>query len=266
MREETFMKSCAPHILRLFFGVALAITSAAPAATPCPPPQVSAQGGTSASTACPNTPAGAFSTNFATAENPLSEGGKWVTGKATGLDWNNPKSTGGKATASVQAGLGASRYDDSIAHVNSSTQAFNANQYAQGTVYLASGYSGARHEVELLLRFSISGHNAHGYEILWGLPGYIAVVRWNGSLGNYTPVYDPGTGSIPPPRDGDVLRAEISGNTLTIKRNGSTVATVNVSSIGGTVWSSGQPGIGFWPVDGATPENMGWKSFEAGNL
>jgi hypothetical protein len=198
-------------------------------------------------------------------ENPISEGSKWVTGKATGLDWNNPASASGYAYASVQSGATGSRYDDSIAHLNASSLPFNANQYAQGTVYLAPGYT-ASHEVELLLRFSISGHDAHGYEILWGLPGYLAVVRWNGPLGNYTALYDPGVGSIPVPKDGDVLRAEISGNIITVKRNGSTVATVDVTSGGGGVWSSGQPGIGFWPVDGATPKNFGWTSFQAGNL
>ncbi len=196
----------------------------------------------------------------------MSEGGKWVDGKAVGGGWNNPLSAGGKAYASVLSGATGNRYDDSVAHLSTSVQAFNANQYAQATVYLVSGYTATSHEVELLLRFSISSNNAHGYEILWGISGYIAVVRWNGAPGSYTAIYDPGVGSIPVPRDGDVLRAEISGNTITVQRNGSTVATVDVTSPGGTVWSSGQPGIGFWPVDGATPKNYGWKSFEAGNL
>jgi hypothetical protein len=235
---------------------------ASTAATPCPPPQNAVQGGTSVSTPCGSV---AYSTNFSLTENPISEGGKWITGKTTGLDWNNPESNSGKAYASVLSGATGSRYDDSIAHLSTSLQTFNANQYAQGTVYLVSGYS-ASHEVELLLRFSIAPHNAHGYEVLWGLTGYLAVVRWNGALGSYTPLYDPGVGSIPVPKDGDVLRAEISGNTLTVKRNGTTVATVDINVAGGTVWSSGQPGIGFWPVDGATPKNLGWKSFQAGNL
>jgi len=209
---------------------------------------------------------GVYATNFVATENPLSEAGKWVVGKAIGLDWNNPQSASGKVYASVLSGAnGASRYNDSIAHLNASSQPFTANQYAQGTVYLANGYSGASHEVELLLRFSINAHDAHGYEVLWGLTGYLAVVRWNGPLGNYTPVYDPGAGSMPVPRDGDVLRAEVSGNTLKVILNGVTKATVNLSSAG-AVWSSGQPGIGFWPVDNATPQNYGWKSFEAGNL
>ena len=161
--------------------------------------------------------------------------------------------------------MDASRYADNIAILSGSAVA--ANQYAQATVYLAPGYSPpGNHEVELLLRFSISAHDAHGYEVLWGRAGYIAIVRWNGPLGNYTPLYDPGLGSIPQPVDGDVLRAEISGNRITVYRNGSSVASVDVTAAGGTVYSAGQPGIGFWPVDGATPENYGWKTFEAGVL
>jgi hypothetical protein len=234
---------------------------------PCPPAQLSVAGGTSsASTPCPT--GSTYSTNFATAENPLSEGGKWVDGKAVGVNWNNPQSAFGKAYASVLSGLSGSRYDDSIAHLATSLRTFAPNQYAQGTVFKASGYTTAGgHELELLLRFSIVNGNAHGYEVLWGIAGYMAVVRWNGALGDYTPVYDPGNGSIPVPQDGDVLRAEITGNIIKVYRNGVQVGpNIDVTSIGGQVWSSGQPGLGFWPVDGAVVANMGWKSYTAGDL
>ncbi len=236
------------------------------AATPCPPPQVSVAGGTTASTTCVMAPVGTYSTNFPATENPLSEGGKWINGKATGLDWNNPLTTGGHSVASAPADS-PTRYSDDVAILNPSFQGYTANQYAQATVYKAAGYTGngGNHEVELLLRFSISNHVAHGYEILWGVSGYFAVVRWNGSVGNYTPIYDPGVGSIPVPQDGDVLRAEIAGNIIKVYRNGTQVGpNIDVSSVG-TVYTSGQPGIGFWPVDGATPGSMGWKTFAAGN-
>lgn len=202
---------------------------------------------------------GTYSTDFSLTENPISEGGVWVRGRVEGLDWNNPKTAAGHATASVAA----SRYNDSIAHLNNSD--FHANQYAQGTVYLANGYTGngGKHGVELLLRFSIGAHNAHGYEVMWDTSGEIAVVRWNGPPGNYTSLW---SGPAPKPVDGDVLRAEIAGNVISVYRNGSRVATIDVTSRGGTVWSSGQPGIGYWPVDGAIPENYGWKNFQAGSL
>jgi hypothetical protein len=195
-------------------------------------------------------------------ENPLSEGRQWVNGKAVGLDWNNPLTVPGRALASVNSGLGVSRYDDSIAHLSTSVATFTPNQFAQGTVYKAAGYSpSGSHEVELLLRFQTAAHNARGYEVLWGITGYIAIVRWNGPLGGYTPLYDPGAGSISVPLDGDVLRAQITGDTITVYKNGSLVATVSDST-----YATGQPGMGFWPIDGATAANLGWKSYQAGNL
>src|SRR5262249_30633736 len=151
-----------------------------------------------------------FSTTFNFTENPISDGGNWVAGQVVGLDWNNPRAMPGKAFASTNSGLGSSRYDDSIAHLSTSVATFTANQYAQGTVFKAAGYTTTgSHEVELLLRFQITAHSAQGYEILWGIAGYIAIVRWNGPLGNYLALYDPGPGSISVPADGDVLRAEI---------------------------------------------------------
>jgi hypothetical protein len=155
-----------------------------------------------------------------------------------------------------------SRYDDSIAHLSTSVATFAPNQYAQGTVFKAAAYTTAGgHELELLLRFQTTAHNARGYEILWGISGYIAIVRWNGPLGDFTALYDPGLGIISVPVDGDVLRAEIVGSTITVFKNGAAVASVSDST-----YASGQPGMGFWPVDGAIAQNMGWKSYQAGNL
>jgi hypothetical protein len=216
-------------------------------------------------------PAGSsgFVADLSGTENPISEGGIWVGGAATGLGWHNVKTTGGQAVGAD--GNWASRYADNLAHLNTSYRTFSANQYAQATVYKAGGYtgSGGSHEVELLLRFSISANDAHGYEVLWGVTGYIAIVKWLGTYGTYTALYDSGAG-FSVPADGDTLRAELSGSTLNVWRNGTLVpALTNFDmTVGGTVsmWNSGQPGMGFWPVDGATPENLGWKAWAAGNL
>jgi hypothetical protein len=132
-------------------------------------------------------------------------------------------------------------------------------------VYLAPGYTGngGNHEVELLLRFEITPHGARGYEILWGIQGYIAVVRWNGAVTNYTPLLENVNPGIGAPVDGDVLRAEIIGSVIKVYKNGSLVATGPSDS----TYTEGQPGIGFWPIDGsADPDKMGWKNFQAGNL
>ena len=206
----------------------------------------------------------AYTTQFGLTENPISEGGKWINGKAAGLDWNSPQTLAGKACASVLSGV-PNRYNDSIAHLNTS---FKANQYAQGTVYRAAGYAPAdlKHEIELLLRFQITAHNARGYEVLWGHTGYVAVVRWNGPLGDYTALYESGDPGIGPAVDGDILRAEMAGNIIRVFKNGLLVATADATSHGGTVWTEGQPGMGFWPVNNASIEKYGWKRYEAGSL
>jgi hypothetical protein len=212
----------------------------------------------------PRTPAvPSYSTNFNLTENPITEAGNWICGKAVGLDWNNPLSASGKAYASVLSGLTGRRYDDSIAHLNPSFLTFNPNQYAQGTVYRVSGYSpaGSKHEVELLLRFQITAHRARGYEVLWGHNGDFAIVRWNGPIGDFKILGFTGPG---PGRavDGDVLRAEIVGNIIRVFKNGSLVGTGPSDA----TWADGQPGMGFWPVDSSTPINYGWKNYEAGNI
>jgi chitodextrinase len=209
-------------------------------------------------------PGSSYSTSFDQTENPISEGGKWVNGRTNGIDWNDGATADGNVHASVLTGADGSRYSDNIAHLSPSFKVFNPNQYAQGTIYRVPGYS-ASHEVELLLRFSISDHDAQGYEILWGVTGYLAIVRWNGQLGEYTVLYGTSVGDVPVPQDGDVMRAEMRGSMITVKINGTVVATADAAEIG-IVWSSGQPGVGFWPVDDAIPENYGWKDFSAGSL
>ena len=226
-----------------------------PASTPPPP-----------AGACPTTAAtGTYSTSFAQIENPLSEGGKWRNGHQTGIDWTDPRSIGGGTVAS--SAPTPTRYSDDIGHIDPGFLPFSPNQYAEGVVYRAPGYpTNLNHEVELLLRFDISPHQARGYEVGFGNLGYWFVVRWNGPVASYTAIHDAGLGSLASPQDGDVMRAEIVGNIITVKKNGAVIGTVNVTSQGGTVWQSGQPGIGFWPVDGADPSKLGWKSFTAGPL
>ena len=140
---------------------------------------------------------------------------------------------------------------------------FASDQYAEGVVDRAGGYSpGVSHEIELLLRFSITANDAHGYEVLWGVTGELNVVRWNGPLGDYT-AWNGGSGpNIGEPADGDVLRAEMTGSILTVYKNASLVLTAASE----TTYTTGQPGIGFWPTTGATLASLGWKSFSAGNL
>jgi hypothetical protein len=230
-------------------------------ATPCPPPQVDVEGGTSASTTCTIVSGNSYSTNFPATENPLSDGGKWINGKTVGLDWNNVRTIPGKAYPAEFVGTGDNRYADDIAHLNTS---FTANQYAQATAFRVPGYMNSpdKHEIELLLRFKITAHSARGYEVLWGQDGGICVVRWNGPLASYS-LLGNCTGASPSmvAVTGDVLRAEITGSVIKVFKNGSLVISVSDST-----YTDGQPGIGFWPPPGATLDAYAWQSFQAGSL
>jgi len=252
----------------------LVLPSLGRGAQPCPPPLVGAAGGSSATTDCPTVPTPppdptgtSISTNFPATENPISEGGRWINGKSVGLGWNNVRTSPGKAHAAQFVGLSGNRYDDCLAHLNTS---FTPNQYAQGTVHRVAGYRNStdKHEIELLLRFRITANSARGYEVLWGQDGEIWVVRWNGPLGNYTAFEASALPNSDANKavDGDVLRAEISGNIITVKRNGLTVVRQDVTALGGTTWTDGQPGVGFWPTAGSTLDAYGWKNYQAGSL
>jgi hypothetical protein len=225
------------------------------AAQPCPPPQVSVSGGTSAATACPSSAAKQFTTNFPTNENPISEGGVWTGGGIVGLDWQNIKTASGLAYASNTS----SGYNDCLAHL----AGFAPNQAAQATVRRQVGYTPpSSHEIELLLRFQITAHRARGYEINVWFGSGLQIVRWNGGLGDFTVLSSsgPGTSNV---KEGDVIRATIIGNVISVYQNG-----VLVASAADATWVDGNPGIGSFvrPGTGAVPENYCWSSFAAESL
>lgn len=241
--------------MSLIMGISRASSPCLPA-IPDSPPGISVGGARSVSPNCGTISADVYATNFLAAEKPLSEGGKWINGQARGLDWHDVQSTRGEAHAAQFA----TGYDDDIAVLNTS---FSANQFAQGTVFRARRYSpSASHEIELLLRFQITAHNARGYEVLWGQTGELNIVRWNGPLGSYTPLKRVTGLNIGAAVDGDLLRAEIVGSVIRVYKNGSLVFRGATN----TTWTDGQPGMGFWPKAGATLTGYGWKHFEAGSL
>lgn len=113
----------------------------------------------------PGTTVSSYSTSFPLTETVLSEGGNWVDGRSLGGSWHNVSTTPGLAFCESTV----SGFTDGLAVL---TTSFTSNQFAQGTVHRVAGYNpGTNHEIELLLRFSLSNGNAHGYEILWGWDG-----------------------------------------------------------------------------------------------
>ena len=100
-----------------------------------------------------------YTTNFSVAENPISEGGKWMNGKTVGLDWSNVATTPGLAYG---VELGTNGFDDSTALL---TGTWGSDQWAEATVHSTNQNDAIYEEVELRLRSSLSANRNTGYEI-----------------------------------------------------------------------------------------------------
>jgi hypothetical protein len=212
--------------------------------------------------AAPDADAGtiSYSTTFPLTESPISEGSHWI---HLGTPWALVDTAGGVAYG-TQPGDGA--YTDSYAHLSG----FPPNQTASATIHINPGFSpGGTREVEIHLRWADSANSARGYECnLAYNGGYAEVVRWNGPLGSYTYVSPQGSGGPGAVHDGDVFKAQIVGTVITTWLNGRQLQQVDVSSIGGMVWTDGDPGMGFWRGSGAsaTPGDYGFSSYSASSL
>lgn len=217
------------------------------AAQPCPPPLVTAMGGTSATTTCPTA---SYTASPSITENPISEGGAWLSGGKDALDWLNVRKGGGKIY-----GVGPSTdYNDCAACLN--VFGSTSKHYVQATIYRAAGYSApSTHEVELLLGVSMSAHDIRAYELDFWFEGNLQPVRWNGSVGNFdTGALRIVSGSWPNSlANGDVIRAEFDSSsgspTISLYLNGRLTVVMTDTSAGKI--TSGSPGIGFFARSGS---------------
>jgi len=179
-----------------------------------------------------------YTTKFPHAEDPISERGKWINGKAAGLDWANVATTPGHAFGLES---GSNGYDDSVALL---TGNWGPDQTAEATVYTVNPSDKAWEEVELRLRSSLSAHSAAGYEInsrcLKTKDAYSEIVRWNGPLGSFTYLQQL-KGAQFGVANGDVVKASITGNVITTYING-----VQVGRATDNTFATGQPGMGFF--------------------
>lgn len=190
-----------------------------------------------------------FSTTFAGTENPLSESGAIITGLATGLDWTDVRSSGGFAFGTQTGdapGAGQPNYDDSLACL---TGTWGARQTVSGTIRTINQNATAFCEVELLLRFSISGHVARGYEVAFRAHKtsnpYIGIVRWNGALSDFFPLTGGniiGSGV----QDGDTISVSIDDDyVISAFINGVLQGTRQDTDAVNRI-ASGAPGFGMW--------------------
>lgn len=200
-----------------------------------------------------------YSTGFPTAENPISEGGRWLNGQAVGLDWKNVRTSSGLAYGADSSG--SAHYDDPTALLAGS---WAPDQTAEATVHSVNQRGGdVYQEVELRLRSTISAHRNSGYEINFRCTRdgsqYVQIVRWNGPLGDFDYVASTRGPGI---RDGDTVKASIVGTTISVFINGTQVLTGSDGT-----FRTGNPGMGFYLQGGAgSNADFGFTSFSASDV
>lgn len=194
------------------------------------------------------------------------QNGLWALGGTDGLVFTNP--TTGLNTAYGTQSAGSGNTDDSLAVLK---QTFAANQYARAVVFNDGTLGGNTYEVELLLRARLTANSFLAYECNLAFDGgYAQIVRLDGPLNAFTYV-NSGGGLGAAPATGDLFEAQIVGNIVTMWVThdfGSgpvrtQVNTGDVSSIG-TVYTIGNPGVGFW--HGNNQRHYGFTSFAASQL
>ena len=223
-------------------------------------------------------PSNYYTTVFSLTENPMSEGDVWQQGAALGLDWANVRTTTNKAfgtetgtNTTTTIGVTPNKFDDSSAILRGN---FGADQMATAVVFNNdTAASDHQREVELRLRAKVSPHSLSGYEIEFSADPanpYFDIVRWNGQVGDFTPLglSTGGThlGSMPGGAavTGDVLLATIIGSTISGYKNGVLMATAT-----DTTFTNGNPGMGFFLHNGTQtgdPTTYGFTSYTAMTL
>jgi hypothetical protein len=176
-----------------------------------------------------------YTTTFPHTENPISEGGRWVNGKADGLDWADIRTKAGLAFGTES---GSSGYDDSTALLSGD---WGPGQTVEATVHSVNPQTSDKiwEEVEIRLRSTLSPHRCAGYEVLFELPphNFCQVVRWNGKLGDWTSLGYLGKGV----HDGDTVKATITGTVIEVFVNG-----VSQGKVKDATYATGSPGMGIY--------------------
>jgi hypothetical protein len=222
-----------------------------------------------------------YTTTFPATQNPICEGSP--------CDWAGGQSAGGNLWGNVQTETGfaygvtqPTEFGDPTAIV---TGTWGATQTVTATVKVNTPEVGCCQEVELRLRNKISTNSITGYEVYCSVASsgadYCRIARWGGPAGRYCniEISAPAFHAI----TGDVFTATVSGTnpvviTGKVYRSGNLVATVTASDTGneggsGTdcgaghaVYTSGNPGIGFYAYGGAGStyfHHYGFTSFTA---
>jgi hypothetical protein len=219
-------------------------------------------------------PVRSYSTDFPHDEDPISEGGMWINGRADGIAWTDVVISNGVAhgapsrmeVAEQRAEQGnlddeaagpVGDYDDPTAVLAGE---WGPNQHGKATVFIRNPTDEYFQEVEIRLRTVIEPDNCTGYEVFWRClktdRAYSEIVRWNGAIGDCTSLARL-VGADYGVTDGDVVQATIEGNVIKGFVNG-----VEMISATDDVYASGSPGVGFNFGVGDTNGDHGFTAFE----
>jgi hypothetical protein len=201
-----------------------------------------------------------YTTHFQGTENPISEAGVWTN---EGADWTQIRKANGMACG-TQTGTntGIYKFNDSYAHLSG----FPPNQEAWGQVRIMNPGASCIQELEILLRWTSSAHRTTGYECfarcVSNAASYVQIVRWDGQLGKFTYLADM-RGTNYGLKDGDILKASIVGDLITVYINGVEKARAVDAS-----FNTGNPGIGeYFDCNGGqglgSNADFGFSSFTA---
>lgn len=214
-----------------------------------------------------------YATLFEGTENPISEG-NWIDGSVfqTGTsDRKTSVQTIGGAAYGTMTTYSTGHYTDSCACLSG----FGPNHEVIVTIQ-NNGAGSGNVEVEILLRADITSGHVFLYEIDCVNSGkHIVLVRWDMTTANPNLFTNPplrsGPGGEVPFNNGDQIYASIVGTVITCRYKpfgGSFSTLFTYDTAGDPIkYSTGNPGIGFWNMDGSGSTTLfGFSSFVARTL
>lgn len=196
-----------------------------------------------------------FTTTFSGGdENPVSEAGRWARNQSNA--WTNMRVVSGNMVG-TQVG---NDYDDSYAIAQGD---FGADYEINTVVFRHASISAANHEVELEFRFLDDADSVRGYEVLLNKDGTIQCFRWNDTFSLFTEITGVGFSNVGSVPSNALLKGKIVGDIITIYYDGVQQGTFDISSIPGTKYTTGNPGLGAFcrpALDGSNSLHFGFQS------
>ena len=138
------------------------------------------------------------------------------------------------------------------------------DQVVQATVHSVNQTETCYQEVEIRLRSHVAAHSITGYEVtfrcLKNANAYMQIVRWNGALGDFT-YLSANPGAQYGVSDGDVVKASIVGNVISVYVNNVLMGTATDGT-----YATGNPGMGFDYGCGSTYGDFGFTKLTAAEI